>query len=89
MLIFYKLARNTFVECVREPVYFLMLACALCINGLFPTAAMFVFRDRMFYYNFFSSLLCLVDIRIYAGNIPVHNSDSQQTRTCVLSCLNP
>ena len=47
MLIFYKLARNTFVECIREPVYFLMLACALCINGLFPTAAMFVFREQI------------------------------------------
>jgi len=47
MLIFYKLARNTFVECVREPVYFLMLVCALCINGLFPTAAMFVFREQI------------------------------------------
>ena len=47
MLIFYKLTRNTFVECVREPVYFLMLASALCINGLYPTAAMFVFREQI------------------------------------------
>ena len=47
MLIFYKLARNTFVECIRAPVYFLMLATALCINGLFPTAAMFVFREQI------------------------------------------
>ena len=47
MLIAYKLARNTFVECIREPVYFLMLLTALCINGLFPTAAMFVFREQI------------------------------------------
>ena len=47
MLIVYKLARNTFVECIREPVYFLMLLTALCINGLFPTAAMFVFREQI------------------------------------------
>ena len=47
MLIFYKMARNTFIECIREPVYFLMLASALCINGLFPTAAMFVFRQQI------------------------------------------
>ena len=47
MLITYKLARNTFVECIREPVYFLMLLSALCINGLFPTAAMFVFREQI------------------------------------------
>ena len=47
MLIFYKLARNTFVECIREPVYFLMLLSALCMNGLFPTAAMFVFREQI------------------------------------------
>ncbi len=47
MLTIYKLARNTFVECIREPVYFLMLICALCINGLYPTAAMFVFREQI------------------------------------------
>lgn len=47
MLTIYKLTRNTLVECVREPVYFLMLLSALCINGLFPTAAMFVFREQI------------------------------------------
>ena len=47
MLIFYKLTRNTFVECIREPVYYLMLLTALCINGLFPLAAMFVFRQQI------------------------------------------
>ena len=47
MLIFYKLTRNTFIECIREPVYYLMLLCALCVNGLFPLAAMFVFRQQI------------------------------------------
>jgi len=47
MLIFYKLTRNTFIECIREPVYFLMLLTALCVNGLFPLAAMFVFRQQI------------------------------------------
>ena len=47
MVIVYKMARNTFVECIREPVYFLMLLSALCINGLYPTAAMFVFREQI------------------------------------------
>ena len=47
MLIIYKLARNTFIECIREPIYFLMLASALIMIGLFPTAAMFVFREQI------------------------------------------
>ncbi len=47
MLIIYKLAGNTFTECIREPIYFLMLACAMVMIGLFPTAAMFVFREQI------------------------------------------
>ena len=47
MLILYKLARNTFVECIREPVYYLMLISAMCLIGLYPTAAMFVFREQI------------------------------------------
>ncbi len=47
MLIIYKLARNTFVESLREPVYYLMLITAMCIIGLFPTIAMFVFREQI------------------------------------------
>ncbi len=47
MLIIYKLARNTFIECIREPIYFLMLASAMVMIGLFPTVAMFVFREQI------------------------------------------
>ena len=47
MLSLYKLTRNAFIECVREPVYFLMLISALCVIGLYPTGAMFVFRQQI------------------------------------------
>lgn len=47
MLTIFKLARNAFVECIREPIYFLMLLTALVMIGLFPTAALFVFREQL------------------------------------------
>ena len=47
MLTIFKLARNAFVECIREPIYFLMLLTALVMIGLFPTGALFVFREQL------------------------------------------
>jgi hypothetical protein len=44
MNIFYQLAKNTFKECVREPIFFLMLVTALFLIGMFPTFSLFVFR---------------------------------------------
>ncbi len=47
MFSIYQLARNTLKESLREPIYFLMLATALVMIGLFPTLAMFVFRKQI------------------------------------------
>ena len=47
MLTIYRLARNAFIECIREPIYFLMLISAMVLIGLFPTAALFVFREQL------------------------------------------
>ena len=47
MLTIYKLSRNAFIECIREPIYFLMLISAMVLIGLFPTAALFVFREQL------------------------------------------
>ncbi len=47
MTVFIKLVGNTFKECVREPIYFLMLAAALFLIGLFPTFSLFVFREQI------------------------------------------
>lgn len=47
MLTIYKLSRNAFIECIREPIYFLMLITAMVFIGLFPTAALFVFREQL------------------------------------------
>ena len=47
MLTIYRLARNAFIECIREPIYLLMLISAMVLIGLFPTAALFVFREQL------------------------------------------
>ncbi len=44
---FFKIADNTFKESVREPVYFLMLLCALGLIAHFPSMALFVFSDQI------------------------------------------
>jgi len=47
MLTIIQLSKNTFKECMREPIYFLMLATALVMIGMFPTLSMFVFREQI------------------------------------------
>lgn len=47
MTVFVQLLKNTFKECVREPIYFLMLLSALFLIGLFPTFSLFVFREQI------------------------------------------
>ena len=44
---FFHIARNTFRECVREPVFFLLFLGAIVIIGLFPSLALFVFREQV------------------------------------------
>ena len=47
MNIFYRLTQNTFRECVREPVFFLLLLTALAMIGFLPMFSMFVFREQI------------------------------------------
>ncbi len=47
MFNFYRIADNTFKESVREPVYFLMLLCALVLIGHYPSMALFVFSEQL------------------------------------------
>jgi ABC-type transport system involved in multi-copper enzyme maturation permease subunit len=47
MFNFFKIADNTFKESVREPIYFLMLLCALALIGHFPAMALFVFSEQL------------------------------------------
>ncbi len=47
MMMIYQLAKNTLKECLREPVFFLILATTLVMIGLFPTMSMFVFRKQI------------------------------------------
>jgi len=47
VLNFYQIARNTFRECLREPIFFILLASALTLIGLFPSMCLFVFREQM------------------------------------------
>ena len=76
MLILYKLARNTFIECIREPVYFLMLISAIIMTGLFPTASAMVFAQAVEL------------IRTGIPEVVVYNGLwSKSPAVCVLRCI--
>jgi len=47
MLNFYQIARNTFRESLREPIFFILLVSALVLIGLFPSMSLFVFREQI------------------------------------------
>ncbi|MDD3119403.1 MAG: hypothetical protein PHQ27_09505 [Victivallales bacterium] len=46
MLNFYYITRNTFRECLREPIFFILLVTALVMIGLFPSMCLYVFREQ-------------------------------------------
>lgn len=47
MFEFLKITDNTFKESLREPVYFLMLLCAVILIGHFPSMSLFVFSEQL------------------------------------------
>lgn len=47
MFNFFKITDNTFKESIREPIYFLMLLCAVVLIGHFPSMALFVFSEQL------------------------------------------
>ena len=47
MLIFFNIARNTFRESLREPIFYVLLMTALVLIGLFPSLSLFVFREQI------------------------------------------
>ncbi|MBN1864081.1 MAG: hypothetical protein JW808_04205 [Victivallales bacterium] len=47
MLNFFHIARNTFRECLREPIFFILLTSAITLIGLFPSLSLFVFREQI------------------------------------------
>ncbi len=47
MLVFFYVARNTLRECLREPIFFLLLSVATLLIGLFPSISLFVFREQI------------------------------------------
>lgn len=44
---FCQIAKNTFREILREPIYLLVLLTALCLIGIFPVFTLFVFREQL------------------------------------------
>ena len=44
---FFKIAANTFLESIREPIYFIMLFCAFVIIGNMPGLTLFVFFQQL------------------------------------------
>ncbi|MDD2403849.1 MAG: hypothetical protein PHV75_03295 [Victivallaceae bacterium] len=47
MLNFFQIARNTFRECIREPIFFILLVTALVLIGHFPSVSLFVFSEQL------------------------------------------
>jgi len=47
MFNFYQIAKNTFRESLREPIFFILLVSALVLIGLFPSMSLFVFREQI------------------------------------------
>jgi ABC-type transport system involved in multi-copper enzyme maturation permease subunit len=47
MLKFYSIASNTFKEALREPIFFILLSAAIALIGLFPSLALFVFKEQV------------------------------------------
>lgn len=43
----FRIALNTFKECMRENVFFLLLVTTLVVIGLFPTLSLFAFRQQI------------------------------------------
>ena len=43
----FQLTRNTFRECIREPIFFILLITALTLIGHFPSVTLFVFSEQM------------------------------------------
>jgi ABC-type transport system involved in multi-copper enzyme maturation permease subunit len=46
MLVFLSIARNTFRECFRTNVFFVLLVTCLMLIGLFPLLSLFVFNEQ-------------------------------------------
>lgn len=47
MLNFYYIAKNTFRESLREPIFFILLVTALVLIAHFPSMSLFVFREQI------------------------------------------
>lgn len=47
MLNFFHIAKNTFTESIREPIFFILLITALVLIGHFPSMTLFVFGDQI------------------------------------------
>ena len=47
MLNFFHIAKNTFTESIREPIFFILLITALALIGHFPSMTLFVFGDQI------------------------------------------
>jgi len=47
MINFFHIAKNTFTESIREPIFFILLITALVLIGHFPSMTLFVFGDQI------------------------------------------
>ena len=44
---FFHVARNTLRECLREPIFFILLGSAIAVIGLFPSVSLYTFREQI------------------------------------------
>ena len=44
---FYQILKNTFKECFREPIFYILLVTSVFLIGLFPSLAVFAFNEQL------------------------------------------
>ncbi len=85
---FFHVARNTFRESLREPIFHILLSVAMALIGIFPTLALYVFREqtKLVIDSAMSTTLVLglVAAVLCAGNT-VHGEVARGTASLVLS----
>ena len=88
MFVFFSLTRNTFRECLREPVFFLILASTLMLIFSFPLFTFFMF-DRQVWAILESSMATTVFLGFVAAvicsNTCVHRETKNGTLLLLLS----
>lgn len=75
----FQLTRNTFRECIREPIFFILLITALALIGHFPSVTLFVFSEQVKLVVDSSMATCLV-FGLFAAVLCASHTVSREMR---------